>query len=677
MIGLIFSGWLKKSRNTNVFKQAHCLVCCKDLRAHHGDLQKHSSVSTHVKNMESIQVNQKKISEMCTNTFKEESKMADLELSVFIACHASISSIDCLVEILNKRNKKDQIKLGRTKCTNLLKYVVAPNILQDMVNDVGDASYSLIVDESTVISQKKYLCLCIKYFSLNQNRTVTNFLGLIELHKADAKTLYSLVIKFLEEINLPLINLIGLGTDGGSNLCGKNNSLYTLLRADVPKLQLIRCVCHALNLAASAAADEFPASVEFLLREVYNWFIHSPNRKSDYMLTWNTLNKIDDEENSKDFRQFVKLSATRWLARYNAVKIILEHYFELKVFFDSVTETEKCYSARTLQQMLNDTANYLFLKIVKPILYEVNEINLLFQRETIEIATAYDELKDLILLLARKILKPSFMSENVEKTIDVLSNEKAFLSPKDADYGIEYSAALLDHKISEETRAFVEDRAFKYIKQLCLQLGSRLPKNMKYFERLKSLSPSVCLSQIRPKFKDLPFLNTFAKTNELGSMENQYSRLLTINWSEFLNEETLTDSYKFWAYVCNFKTAGNKYIFRELALFVLTVLSLPSSNAVVERVFSVMNAIKSKSRNRMLLTLLVALLRIKTHFFSTKTCCRKFDATDKMLKDFNSKYQYQYESANAQQDQEESCVRQAVEILDEYNWPCICLPETF
>jgi len=68
-------------------------------------------------------------------------------------------------------------------------------------------------------------------------------LGLIEIDKADANTLFKVVKDFLGEINLPISNLIGLGTDGSNNLCGKNHSMYTLLKTQAPNLQLVHCVC--------------------------------------------------------------------------------------------------------------------------------------------------------------------------------------------------------------------------------------------------------------------------------------------------------------------------------------------------------------------------------------------------------------------------------------------------
>ena len=82
----------------------------------------------------------------------------------------------------------------------------------------------------------------------------------------------------------------------GAVIYGAHNSLYTLLKEKIPNLQLIKCVCHSLNLVASSAADEFPSSVKFLLREVYNWFSKSLLPRVKYMRLWSALNAIDEIE---------------------------------------------------------------------------------------------------------------------------------------------------------------------------------------------------------------------------------------------------------------------------------------------------------------------------------------------------------------------------------------------
>lgn len=653
------SGWLTKSTSGDPKKQAHCLVCVKDLRAHQTDLEKHGSFTCHQKNMKR-HPKQPKITKMY-NVHTEEKKR-DLNLAAYIACHSSIRSVDHLGELLKKLDPGfKNLELHRQKCTNLIKYVIAPNMLSELIADIGNRPYSLIVDESTDITTKKYLALCVKYFSIKQNRIIIDFLGIIELEKADAITLHTKVKKFLEDIELPISNLVGLGTDGGSNLCGKNHSLFTLLSSNNSKLQLIRCVCHTLNLAASDAAKEFPAAVEFLCTEVYKWFKYSTTKKESYEKLWDTMNKIvdgQDETKNKIFHQFVRLSGTRWLARYKVVKVLLEHYFELRIYFDDFVKVEKNYMARVLKQMLDDDANYLYLLITKPILYQINEANIAFQAELADISSSYYDLKNLIQFVARKIFTPECMSQDFQVILKTIDNNLAYLNPNKVDYGVEYNMAVtkLTHDIEltkdqvkrkkqrdefQKLKEEVEGRAFQYLKRLLSQLAERLPENLNHFEKVKNFSPDTCLKIIgRPKFQDLAFVNTFVPTENLGLLDMQYDSLLNVPWNEILSLEEKTDCYKFWYCVYNYKNTGGRFPFRELAEFALTVLSLPSSNAVVERVFSVMNSVKTKLRNRMVFQLLDSLLRIRMHFSANHMCCKDFEPSTKMLKDCHLKILY-------------------------------------
>ena len=47
------------------------------------------------------------------------------------------------------------LSMHRTKCTGLIKNLIGSCLLQELLNDVGESFYSLIIDESTDISQEK------------------------------------------------------------------------------------------------------------------------------------------------------------------------------------------------------------------------------------------------------------------------------------------------------------------------------------------------------------------------------------------------------------------------------------------------------------------------------------------------------------------------------------------
>lgn len=78
---------------------------------------------------------------------------------------------------------------------------------------------------------------------------------------------------------------------------------------------------------------------------------------------------------------------------------------------------------------------------------------------------------------------------------------------------------------------------------------------------------------------------------------------------------------------------GN-FIFKELSFLVLTYLSLPLSNTFVERVFSIMNLVKSKIRNKMRFELLDTTLRIRLYFTKTDMCCNSFQPSPQTFQKF-------------------------------------------
>jgi hypothetical protein len=120
----------------------------------------------------------------------------------------------------------------------------------------------------------------------------------------------------------------------------------------------------------------------------------------------------------------------------------------------------------------------------------------------------------------------------------------------------------------------------------------------------------------RVKFRELPFINCYVKEGDLAIIETQYIKLLDANWSNILSKESNSNIYIFWPDVRNCQDAGGDYLFRLLAEFVLTLLALPSSNAVVERIFSIMSTVKGKLRNKLSIATLESILLIRTNTYT-------------------------------------------------------------
>jgi hypothetical protein len=188
-----------------------------------------------------------------------------------------------------------------------------------------------------------------------------------------------------------------------------------------------------------------------------------------------------------------------------------------------------------------------------------------------------------------------------------------FLNLNDCDLGYEFEENLNTTTLPQDQVISLKTKCFNFIKILLEHLIQRMPSHLSVFREVKLFNPQKKINAThRPKFSELPL--KFANSDQLRTMEIQYHNLLNIKWEEVFQHNVPEESIYFWKKVVNPKNAAGDYMFRELALFAFKMLSVPSSNTVVKRSFSVMNIIKSKLRNKMLLELLNAIMTIKLHF---------------------------------------------------------------
>lgn len=97
----------------------------------------------------------------------------EARLSMFVAEHTSLRSIDHLSDILKVEfadSKNATFRLKRSKCAKIIIEVLAPHFLEELVKDLGTSSYSLLLDESTDIAVVKKLGVVIRYVSEEKKR---------------------------------------------------------------------------------------------------------------------------------------------------------------------------------------------------------------------------------------------------------------------------------------------------------------------------------------------------------------------------------------------------------------------------------------------------------------------------------------------------------------------------
>ena len=96
----------------------------------------------------------------------------------------------------------------------------------------------------------------------------------------------------------------------------------------------------------------------------------------------------------------------------------------------------------------------------------------------------------------------------------------------------------------------------------------------------------------------------------------------------------------FWSEVWQFRDAAGLNPFQELSQVAVSVLSLPHSNAEIERVFSQMSVVKNKLRNRMSLQTLNSILYVRYDLRLSGEACYEHKLPDGVLQHFGASAAY-------------------------------------
>ncbi|KAK3917741.1 Argininosuccinate lyase [Frankliniella fusca] len=334
-----------------------------------------------------------------------------------------------------------------------------------------------------------------------------------------------------------------------------------------------------------------------------------------------------------------------------------------KQLIPTLRVSEKCTKGWKLHALFQDPCNRLYLLFLKPTTAEIARVNVLFQGDNIEVTRVFTDLRNVKYVFLRLILKPgripfrrdedAFQRESDAETIlRALEDREAYLPFSamgcfEGGFTLGFTqllgclnrAGAPDQRVDTAQLLAEQGKCVEYLHHLCRELVSLLPDS-KLCEALTGFALSTALCPVRVSrfpFRNLPLAL-------LRTLETQVCECRTLVAPEadidelksqrlFFDGEVPSSSSNFWCGVYEYRENGVP-VFRSIANLALRVLSLPFLNAVVERAFSVMNAIKTKARNRMGLEILMAIKRIRLRVIWSG-CCKKFEPTDEMCPLFN------------------------------------------
>lgn len=170
---------------------AYCKLCKANLRPQLNDLKKHASGKKHSELVKSKQ-QQPNIASSFTK-FEDlpigKKKRLEIRIALQTAVCTTFRSVDSLGSILEDELGKNGFQMHRTKCQAIVKNILGQHFRQELRDEIQDAPFSLLIDESTDVAVNKLLGVSIRYWSVSHEKVISTFLSLIEVNQCDAISL--------------------------------------------------------------------------------------------------------------------------------------------------------------------------------------------------------------------------------------------------------------------------------------------------------------------------------------------------------------------------------------------------------------------------------------------------------------------------------------------------------
>uniref|UniRef100_H3A771 DUF4371 domain-containing protein n=1 Tax=Latimeria chalumnae TaxID=7897 RepID=H3A771_LATCH len=144
--------------------------------------------------------------------------------------------------------KKSQDKFTRPQIQNEVMEIMAHEILRKIASRFSGCKFSVMVDESTGISNAEQLVFCLRYVDDDLN-THEEFIGMHSLESTSAASITNTIEGIMLRMSIQLKDCRGQCYDGASSMAGCKTGVVTSLLSKEPRALYTHCYGHALNLA--------------------------------------------------------------------------------------------------------------------------------------------------------------------------------------------------------------------------------------------------------------------------------------------------------------------------------------------------------------------------------------------------------------------------------------------
>nr|XP_033339080.1 uncharacterized protein LOC117227710 isoform X1 [Megalopta genalis]XP_033339081.1 uncharacterized protein LOC117227710 isoform X1 [Megalopta genalis]XP_033339082.1 uncharacterized protein LOC117227710 isoform X1 [Megalopta genalis] len=619
----IFAPWLAKSPLNNL--EAMCSVCKKMIRARRCDLLQHGKTVAHQEQMViSGRLENTKIQQLLHH--KGSIKRAELRYVLDIVEHGkSFNScrhyVDTIPDVHAECNCSypniENFRLKTSKVRAIIQNVINKAIIERVANILRHTFFSILVDEGTDTKNSKNFAILARY--IHENKIHSYVLEYISIKSVTAEILFKCFEYALAKPNIPIKNVVGVSSSNADVMVGKHHSFVTLFKKRNPEVITIPCICQKLNLITINACKFIPNSVNIIMHRIFNYTDQSG--KSNH--------KLVELQMFASRHRMQEPSKTKWLSMRECVVKLLEQWDILLIYFEDQNNT----CATEILEDLNSTCTKAYLEFLNYSLKIITQYNTIFQSKQADISTMVEQCHDLLKDLGCNFLKLNIVNNVNLHEVDPY-NERNLLPQNDINIGCKSKSTISECVESEKIKQFYTN-CQNFYQAAFKSAVDMLPFDDIFLSSLKFLQPSVALDLQKHENHIENILQKFkSKFDDEVVLQEWY-------FLGFLEEETKSallslNVYNFWIKMIEISD-NRAQKFKNICKLALLCLTLPNSNTEIERLFSLVNDIKTKNRNRLGHRMVSALCRINVDLNSMGSKCCDYPITDDILKNFNSR----------------------------------------
>ncbi|XP_026410496.1 zinc finger MYM-type protein 1-like [Papaver somniferum] len=269
-------------------------------------------------------------------------------------------------------------------------------ILSQIVKEIGNGPFYILLDESKDISSKEQLAIVLRY--VHKGQVIDRFLGIEHVTSTTAISLKDIVDDFFSRHGFSISRLRGQGYDGESNMKGEYNGLKALILKDNDCAYYVHYFAHQLQLAVVAVAKKhtYVEHLYVIMSSLVNVVAGSAKRQdmlrskqayavfealcSGEIVSGRGLNQESTLKRAGD---------TRWCSYHNTIVSLINIFSSVVTLLeDLAVDSDKKFEAKVLLDSMQNF-NFVFsLHLMKTILGITNDLSKALQRKDQDIANA-------------------------------------------------------------------------------------------------------------------------------------------------------------------------------------------------------------------------------------------------------------------------------------------------